>query len=151
MKRRTMLMLMLGLGIASFPQVASAQSVEKSKSEHAKSTSARHPIGPLSPRVRPIVKRNTDHAYLKPLRDIDWVPTGRVRRGLRTVAVKGCPLAAVTAPSIASGLAPARLGMSVPPANNRPGFAQHPPAPHHAMRSLAANATARWFHSAAPP
>ena len=33
MKRRTMLMLMLlGLGIASFPQVASAQSVEKSKS-----------------------------------------------------------------------------------------------------------------------
>ena len=52
MKRRTMLMLMLlGLGIASFPQVASAQSspligtrklnVEKSKSEHGKSTSAR--------------------------------------------------------------------------------------------------------------
>jgi hypothetical protein len=52
MKRRTMLMLMLsGLGIASFPQVASAQSgpligtwklnFEKSKSEHAKSTSAR--------------------------------------------------------------------------------------------------------------
>ena len=52
MKRRTMLMLMLlGLGIASFPQVAPAQSspligtwkvnVEKSKSEHAKSTSAR--------------------------------------------------------------------------------------------------------------
>ena len=46
MKRRTMLMLMLlGFGIASFPQVASAQSspligtwklnVEKSKSEHA--------------------------------------------------------------------------------------------------------------------
>jgi len=54
MKRRTMLMLMLlGLGIASFPQVASAQSspligtwklnVEKSKSEHAKSTSAQPP------------------------------------------------------------------------------------------------------------
>ena len=50
MKRRTTLMLMLlGLGIASFPQVASAQSspligtwklnAEKSKSEHAKSTS----------------------------------------------------------------------------------------------------------------
>jgi hypothetical protein len=51
MKRRTIPMLMLlGLGIASFPQVASAQSVEKSKSEHAKS----------SPRVRPIVKRNTE-------------------------------------------------------------------------------------------
>ena len=56
MKRRTMLMLMLlGLGIASFPQVASAQSspligtgkldVEKSKSEHAKSTSARRQAG----------------------------------------------------------------------------------------------------------
>ena len=56
MKRRTMLMLMLlGLGIASFPQVASAQSspligtsklnVEKSKSEHAKSTSARRQPG----------------------------------------------------------------------------------------------------------
>ena len=56
MKRRTMLMLMLlGLGIASFPQVASAQSspligtwklnVEKSKSEHAKSTSARQQPG----------------------------------------------------------------------------------------------------------
>ena len=56
MKRRTMLMLMLlGLGIASFPQVASAQSspligtwklnVEKSKSEHAKSTSARQQLG----------------------------------------------------------------------------------------------------------
>jgi hypothetical protein len=56
MKRRTMLMLMLlGLGIASFPQVAPAQSspligtsklnVEKSKSEHAKSTSARRHAG----------------------------------------------------------------------------------------------------------
>ena len=56
MKRCTMLMLMLlGLGIASFPQVASAQSspligtrklnVEKSKSEHAKSTSARRQPG----------------------------------------------------------------------------------------------------------
>ena len=56
MKRRTMLMLMLlGLGIASFPQVASAQSspligtwklnAEKSKSEHAKSTSARRQPG----------------------------------------------------------------------------------------------------------
>ena len=56
MKRRTMLMLMLlGLGIASFPQVASAQSspligtwkvnVEKSTSEHAKSTSARRQPG----------------------------------------------------------------------------------------------------------
>ena len=46
MKRRTMLMLMLlGLGIASFPQVASAQSVEKSKSEHAKSTTARLQLG----------------------------------------------------------------------------------------------------------
>ena len=61
MKRRTIPMLMLlGLGIASFPQVASAQSVEKSKSEHAKSTSARHPFGPLSPRVRANVKRNTE-------------------------------------------------------------------------------------------
>src|SRR5215471_21501641 len=56
MKRRIMLILMLlGLGIASFPQVASAQSspligtrklnVEKSKSEHAKSTSARQQPG----------------------------------------------------------------------------------------------------------
>ena len=56
MKRRTMLMLMLlGLGIASFPQVASAQSgpligtwklnFEKSKSEHAKSTTARLQLG----------------------------------------------------------------------------------------------------------
>jgi hypothetical protein len=55
-KRRTMLMLMLlGFGIASFPQVASAQSspligtwklnVEKSKSEHDKSTSARRQAG----------------------------------------------------------------------------------------------------------
>ena len=59
MKRRTMLMLMLlGLGIASFQQVASAQSspligtwklnVEKSKSEHAKSTSAGRQPGPQS-------------------------------------------------------------------------------------------------------
>jgi hypothetical protein len=56
MKRCTMLMLMLlGLGIASFPQVASAQSnpligtsklnVEKSKSGHAKSTSAQPGLG----------------------------------------------------------------------------------------------------------
>jgi hypothetical protein len=71
MKRRTMLMLMLlGLGIASFPQVASAQSVEKSKSEHAKSTSARHPFGPLSPRVRAIVKRNTEADRTHP----SWIP-----------------------------------------------------------------------------
>ena len=72
MKRRTMLMLMLGLGIASFPQVASTQSVEKSKSEHAKSTSARHPFGPLSPRVRAIVKRNTEPDRTHP----SWILNG---------------------------------------------------------------------------
>ena len=54
MKRRTMLMLMLlALGIASFPQVASAQSSPlKSKSEHAKSTSARRQAG-LGDHVKP--------------------------------------------------------------------------------------------------